>query len=273
MASPGSDSTSPVHKAYIGENEEGNAVARVSSESNAGNSSEQNQRSETEQIHIQQTQSQRNMSSNSDTINNPDVMRLLNTMRDEQKKALQDINDEQKATKDMFGRELEKLKKELIDSIERKIKTVKDEIMSKVTRRQQKLKDFEKTVHAQDAIIKQLSEGNTIQTAVPFYPDVTIIARNVRYHEGENITQKINVIIHTNLELPHEEVLRCERSASWNNKPGVVKIQMSSLDSKILVLRNKRKLNGIYKCIHEKRPLAYWTCDGEKFPNHTSWNS
>ena len=35
MASPGSDSTSPVHKAYIGENEEGNAVARVSSESNA----------------------------------------------------------------------------------------------------------------------------------------------------------------------------------------------------------------------------------------------
>ena len=185
------------------------------------------------------------MSSNSDTINNPDVMRLLNTMRDEQKKALQDINDEQKATKDMFGRELEKLKKELIDSIERKIKTVKDEIMSKVTGMQQKLKDFEKTVHAQDAIIKQLSEGNTIQTAVPFYPDVTIIARNVRYHEGENITQKINDIIHTHLELPHEEVIRCERTASRNNKPGVVKIQMSSLDSKIPVLRNKRKLNEI----------------------------
>ena len=38
-------------------------------------------------------------------------MRLLNTMRDEQKKALQDINEEQKATKDMFGRELEKLQK------------------------------------------------------------------------------------------------------------------------------------------------------------------
>ena len=185
------------------------------------------------------------MSSNSDTINNPDVMRLLNTMRDEQKKALQDINDEQKATKDMFGRELEKLKKELIDSIERKIKIVKDEIMSKVTGMQQKLKEFEKTVHAQDAIIKQLSEGNTIQTAVPFYPDVTIIARNVRYHEGENITQKINDIIHTHLELPHEEVIRCERTASRNNKPGVVKIQMSSLDSKILVLRNKRKLNEI----------------------------
>ena len=84
------------------------------------------------------------MSSNRDTINNPDVMRLLNTMRDEQKKALRDINDEQKATKDMFGRELEKLKKEPIDSIERKIKTVKDEIMSKVTGMQQKLKDFEK---------------------------------------------------------------------------------------------------------------------------------
>ena len=65
-------------------------------------------------------------------------------MSDEQKKALQDINDEQKATKDMFGRELEKLKIELIDSIERKIKTVKDEIMSKVTGMQQKLKDFEK---------------------------------------------------------------------------------------------------------------------------------
>ena len=86
-------------------------MAHVSSESNAGTSSEQNQRSETEQDHIQQTQSQTNMSSNSDTINNPDVMRLLNTMIDEQKKALQDINDEQKATKDMFRRELEKLKK------------------------------------------------------------------------------------------------------------------------------------------------------------------
>ena len=35
-------------------------------------------------------------------------MRLLNTMRDEQEKALQDINDEQKATKDMSGRKLEK---------------------------------------------------------------------------------------------------------------------------------------------------------------------
>ena len=111
-------------------------------------------------------------------------------------------------------------------------------------------------MHAQDAIIKQLSEGNTIQTAVPFYPDVTILAGNVRYHEGENVTQKKD-IIHTHLELPHEEVLRCERTASRNNKPGVVKIQMSSLDSKILVLRNKRKLNGIYKCIHKKRPLAY----------------
>ena len=86
-------------------------MAHVSSESNAGTSSEQNQRSETELDHIQQTQSHTNMSSDSDTINNPDVMRLLNTMRDEQKKALQDINDEQKATKDMFGRELEKLKK------------------------------------------------------------------------------------------------------------------------------------------------------------------
>ena len=85
--------------------------------------------------------------------------------------------------------------------------------MSKVTGMQQKLKDFEKTVH-QDAIIKQLSEGNTIQTAVPFYPDLTIIAWNARYHEGENITQKINDIIHTHLELPHEVVIRCERSAS-----------------------------------------------------------
>ena len=71
------------------------------------------------------------------------------------------------------------------------------------------------------------------------------IARNVRYPEGENITQKINDIIHTHLELPHEEVIRCERTASRNKKPGVVKIQMSSLDSKILVLRNKRKLNEI----------------------------
>ena len=246
MASPGSNSTSPVHKAYIVENEEGNSVAHLSSESNAGTSSEQHQRSETEQDHIQQTQSHTNMSSNpgnSGTINNPDVMRLLNTMRDEQKKALQDINDEQKATKDMFGRELKKLKKEL-----------KDEIMSKVTGMQQKLKDFEKTVHAQDAMIKQLSEGNTTQTAVPFYPDVTIIARNVRYHEGENITQKINDIIHTHLKLPHEEVIRCERTASRNNKPGAVKIQMSSL-----VLRNKRKLNKItgYTNVYMRSALSH----------------
>ena len=53
-------------------------------------------------------------------------------------------------------------------------------------------------------------------------------------------------MIHVHLELPNEKIVRCELTRPRDNRlSGVVKIELSSLSSKINVLRAESKLKSV----------------------------
>ena len=68
---------------------------------------------------------------------------------------------------------------------------------------------------------------------------------NVPYQEGEDIRKKMKEMINTHLVLPNEHIINCERTQFRQNRPGVVKVEMASLEAKIRVLRAKSRLREV----------------------------
>ena len=52
-------------------------------------------------------------------------------------------------------------------------------------------------------------------------------------------------MINTHLVLPNEHIINCERTQFQQNRPGVVKVEMASLEAKVRVLRAKSRLREV----------------------------
>ena len=170
---------------------------------------------------------------------------LIQEMRKEQNEALAHIKSEQTATKKMFESKLDKLKKELLESMIGRIKAVKDECILEVSKLDKRLDDFETKTKAHDELVRQLQETHGTGYKTSFEPQVSIIVSNVPYQEGEDIREKMKEMINTHLVLPNEHIINCERTQFRQNRPGVVKVEMASLEAKIRVLRAKSKLREV----------------------------
>ena len=81
---------------------------------------------------------------------------------------------------------------------------------------------------------------------------VSIIVSNVPYQEGEDIREKMKAVINAHLVLPNEHIINCERTQFRQNRSGVVKVEMASLEAKIRVFRAKSRLREVagYKRTH-----------------------
>ena len=126
-----------------------------------------------------------------------------------------------------------------------RIKAVKDECILEVSKLDKRLDNFETKTKAHDELVRQLQETHGTGYKTSFEPLVSIIVSNVPYQEGEDIREKMKEMITTHLVLPNEHIINCERTQFRQNRPGVVKVEMASLEAKIRVLRAKSRLREV----------------------------
>ena len=77
-----------------------------------------------------------------------------------------------------------------------------------------------------------------------FDPEVTIVVTGLRYDTGEDLNAKVHSLL-TTLNLGELDVVQVMRTKWRNGKPGIVKMQMASLEDKLSVLRAKMQLREV----------------------------
>lgn len=82
------------------------------------------------------------------------------------------------------------------------------------------------------------SKLNALSETKQFDPEVTLIAQGVPMSDGE-IPQDIASNILSDIGLPDMEIVRAKRLTPRNGKPGLFKIELHDLESKICALRHK----------------------------------
>ncbi|CAC5412945.1 unnamed protein product [Mytilus coruscus] len=161
-------------------------------------------------------------------------------------KVVQDLKIGQEGMKRMFESKLDKLKTDLIASVDNKIKTLRDEISL----------DLARETNRTDQIINTKS----IQSLQPLNPldnnEITITASGIPVTEHENLIQKAESLI----SALGDEVTQNVRVTGAvrlptrsTNRPGIVKI-FRNTHEKVQVLRNKMKLkdNAVYNKVYIK---------------------
>ena len=174
------------------------------------------------------------------------LFELLKTMRTEQHDTLESNKNEQISTNRMFESKIDRLKKDLTETMENKIKLVHDGFLISTANLQNQLDNFKTKCNAHDELLRQMQETGGAGYRTEYETDVTVLISSVPFQQDENIQQKMTELIYEHLQLPREiKIIRCERTPFRNNRPGVIKVEMDSLKSRISVLRNKNKLKTI----------------------------
>ena len=76
------------------------------------------------------------------------------------------------------------------------------------------------------------------------YPvDKTLVCTGIAPSPSENLITKAQDLVRDDLELENTRVTRAMRMRSHNDKPGLVKIVLPTVQDKVAALRNKRKLS------------------------------
>ena len=126
------------------------------------------------------------------------------------------------------------------------MKLVHDEFLIFTANVQNQQDNFKRKCNAHDELLRQMQETGDAGYRTEYDPDATVIMSSVPFQQDENIQQKMTELIYDHLQLPREiKIIRCERTPFRNNRPGVIKVEMDSLKSKISVLRNTNKLKTI----------------------------
>ena len=143
----------------------------------------------------------------------------------------------------LLNSKIDGLKQYIDDALEEKFEDLKKYVDNEISRVESRVQDIETFVTA----AKDDKEKSTV-----FDPDTTIIADNLPFDDDEDLDKKAQDMIRKDLALN----IRVVRTTRLNprpprhtrqgtvSKPGLVKIQVPSLDDKIKILRNKRMLEN-----------------------------
>ena len=184
-------------------------------------------------------------------------------------KVVQDLKIGQESMKRMFESKLDKLKTDLIASVDNKIKTLRDEISLDLVRETNRTDQIINTIHSIHSRIDNVEEQgkqinshlvnsndngvlSTLQSLNPLdNNEITITANGIPVTEDENLIQKAESLI----SALGDEVTQNVRVTGAvrlptrsTNRPGIVKISFRNTHEKVQVLRNKIKLkdNAVY---------------------------
>lgn len=134
---------------------------------------------------------------------------------------------------DAHEKSLKKAKSSVTKKIETERKTLQDYIDTELGRLTSRMTDIEDKV-------KKLEEKQS--ESEKFNPEVTIIASKLPYSADEDLNKKAHDLISKGLRLHNPGIVRTHRLESKGPHPGLVKIQLSSLDEKKRVLQAKLNL-------------------------------
>ncbi len=97
-----------------------------------------------------------------------------------------------------------------------------------------------------DSSVQQAISDSNFLTKKRFDYDVTIACPGVRYSPDENIEEKAKQLIHVGLNLPDVKIVRATRTPFQHhiNRPGLMKIELESVDEKKRVLSQSGRLQS-----------------------------
>ena len=123
---------------------------------------------------------------------------------------------------------------QLSKAFDEKLKDTKDDIFLEISGLRSRI----------DSLESQLTKVNIAEPdgKPPFEPTRTVIVIGLPEHRDENIAEKIAELMTKGLELPVIEPVDMIRLKSRSEKPGLVKVEFTSVDDKVNILRAKRKL-------------------------------
>ena len=201
--------------------------------------------------------------------------------------SVEEVKKNQDGLKKTLESKIDKLRTDLMTNIETKVKALHDDLSIDIAREGSRIDDLVSSVRSiQDRLttVEDICTGggpadgalwdngtdsgtgrmdhsgwnsNGRRVDPLNDPELTVIGSYIPFTEGENLIQKVGDLI---MALG-EDVSRAVTitgvkrfTPKYRNKPGLVKISFQSLEQKILVLRNKRKLrdNAQYKSVFLK---------------------
>ena len=93
-------------------------------------------------------------------------------------------------------------------------------------------------VEATEAEMQRLQQMTTVE----FDPQVTLVAQGLPTLQGTDVISQAKTLVNRALNEPDIPVVRATRLPSRNSRPGLVKIEVNSLENKIKLLRKKFSL-------------------------------
>ena len=169
--------------------------------------------------------------------------------------SIQGLKTSQDSMKRMFESKLDKLKTEIIASVDSKISALRDELTLDIHRETNRIDQLLTTVQSIQARVDDLEtrtgNGTVSRDREVRNPlddiDLTIVASGLPFIDGEDLIQTAKTLI---AELGEEVSQNVHITAATRlpsrlrDKPGLVKISFRNVDEKIRVLRNKMGLKN-----------------------------
>lgn len=155
--------------------------------------------------------------------------------RDEIKKTLQSHQNEIKQTLDNQNTELKKLKLSLTKTIETEVKKLQTYVDQEIARVVTRIETVETKI--QEMQLKQ-------EESDKFSTDVTIVVSGLPFDDEENIAEKVDDLIRRGALVPGIRIVRAIRLPTNNLRPGLIKVQLQSVQDKIRVLQAKSNVKN-----------------------------
>lgn len=187
-------------------------------------------------------------------------------------KSVKEIKDGQDSMKKMVESKIDKLRKDVLSTIDDKIKALKTDIDIDMARESSRMDTLAKSLETLTTRIDTIQGivdnvpvdehglGNNGQANTqnahgnPRRPDplndneITVIVKNVPYSDDEDITEKANNIINSigeDISNNVKIVAAARLRKRFRDKPALIKVSFENSDQKVLVLRNKYKLKEV----------------------------
>ena len=158
----------------------------------------------------------------------------------------------------MFESKLDKMRNELMGSIDSKVQSLRNEIALEIGRENTRIDTILNTIQSMQSRLDTLEQSNGSTSTqdnsnqARFRPannsddsDISIIASGLPQQNGEDLLRKVKDLIQAlgNDVCSKVNVTAATRFRTrFHDRPGLVKITFTSVEDKILVLRNKMKL-------------------------------
>ena len=184
--------------------------------------------------------------------------------------AVSDLRKNQDGMKLMFESKLDKMRNELMGSIDSKVQSLRNEIALEIGRENTRIDTILNTIQSMQSRLDTLEQSNGSTSTqdnsnqARFRPasnsddsDISIIASGLPQQNGEDLLRKVKDLIQAlgNDVCSKVNVTAATRFRTrFHDRPGLVKITFTSVEDKILVLRNKMKLKDtlLFKHVYLK---------------------